>query len=540
MGNCCETERSQTPKSEPPSSSATTKPPTQRNPFSYQTYASAPLAPSPVLPRRRKNPLFSLPSDQPPSQQITREQAEVPPDRTKKTEAHRMLKLRTSLSVLFYQIRELQNDQRSVVYLMEHKKTRRQVVIKKIAKRRDKQAEVTANQELSAGNRIDHLNVLKIAEVYHDGGSVYLVSEAMLSDRMLDFTATQNFNQDRALRIVYQVLTALKYCHSRQISHLHLSPSTLIVHHGATNSNIFVKITGFGLQIKPQDLGKSALFAAPEVLAGGEVSEKADIWSCGVLLYYLLSKELPFRDIEEVRQKKPDFPTVFGEKTGVNARILISKMLTADPSNRPAASECMSDPCFHSPTYSSTVATDFICPSLDSLRSAVPVGDLTEAIIWYVSSYVMSPGQIKSVIADFKAVDTDENGEISLSELTEAYAKIISDRSEAEKVAEQVMRTIDKDQKGSIEYSEFLLGLTDLRTLLTSENLRIVYTALCDSVGTQLKLRDLQVHIRGRSEERTNVLWQRVWEKQGFLSEKRLGLDEFVRLMVKSDFDSLV
>lgn len=459
-------------------------------------------------------------------------------NRTEKAEGHRMLKLRTSLSVLFYQIRELQNDERSVVYLMEHKQTRRQVVIKKIEKRRDMQAEVTVNQELSAGNRIDHLNVLKIVEVYQDGGSVYTVSEALLNDPVLDFTATQHLTQSIGLRIVYQVLTALKYCHSREIPHLHLSLATLIVQTGSTNSDILVKITGFGLRIEPQNLGKSTLFAAPEVLAGGEVTLKADIWSCGVLLYYLLSKGLPFRDIEEVRQKKPNFQTIYWEKTGVNARILISKMLAAEPSNRPSASDCMSDPYFHTPTYSSAAETEFICPSLVSLRSAVPVGDLAEAIIWFVSSHVMGSGQIKSVIADFKAVDTDENGEISLSELTEAYAKIISDRSEAVRAAEQVMQTVDKDQKGSISYSEFLFGLADLRTLLTRENLRVVYTALCASVGTQLRLKDLQVHIRGQNEGKTKDLWQRAWEKQGFASDKRLGFDEFVKLMVKSDFDS--
>jgi hypothetical protein len=101
------------------------------------------------------------------------------------------------------------------------------------------------------------------------------------------------------------------------------------------------------------------------------------------------------------------------------------------------------------------------------------------------------------------------------------------------------MQTVDKDQKGSISYSEFLFGLTDLRTLLTRENLRKVYTALSASVGTQLRLKDLQVHIRGRNEGKTKDLWQRAWEKQGFSSDKRLGFDEFVKLMVKSDFDSL-
>jgi len=534
MGNCCETERESTPKPEPPSSTAT-KPSTLNIPFSNHVSADAP---SPALPRRSnkgQSPVLAQFSGQATALPTSTAQAET--GFQKATVGRRMLKLRTVFSVHFEVVRELHRDQFCVVRLMEQKLTHRQAVIKKVDTRGNESAGAIVNQELAVDSRLDHPNVLKTVEVYYDGRAIYMISEMLLSDPVLDFASIRHLSQSTALKIGYQVLTTLKYCHPKLIPHLNISTETLLVQTGSTNGESLIKLAGFGS--RPSQDPASALFKAPELLRGLPGSDKADIWACGVLLFYLLCKEMPFHDTDEVLSGKPKFKQVYWEKKGVNARILISTMLDLEASARPSASQCMSHSLFHSPAFEVPAEPSFLCPSLDGLRTAVPMDELTRAVVSYVSSFVRDSGYIKSMMADFKALDTDEDGEISLSELIEGYVKTGLDREEAAIVGKSVLQTVGTAQSGVITYSEFLFAHADLATLLSRENLRHVYAALHASAGTQPRLKDLQVHIRGQREENTRKRWQELWEKHGFHKDKRLACEDFVELLQNGNIAAL-
>jgi calcium-dependent protein kinase len=88
-------------------------------------------------------------------------------------------------------------------------------------------------------------------------------------------------------------------------------------------------------------------FMAPEVIEG-HYQEKCDIWSLGVVLYMLLSGQLPFKGTSKpevygkIKRGNFKMPTTISS----NGQDLLKKMLTVDPSKRPNAVECMRHPWF--------------------------------------------------------------------------------------------------------------------------------------------------------------------------------------------------
>ena len=112
------------------------------------------------------------------------------------------------------------------------------------------------------------------------------------------------YSEKEAAIIFKQLMNGISYCHSKGICHRDLKPENKLFLTNDDNSPI--KIIDFGLskifgETKKDDKKKknmktkvgTAYYVSPEVLKGN-YDEKCDIWSCGVILYILLSGEPQF------------------------------------------------------------------------------------------------------------------------------------------------------------------------------------------------------------------------------------------------------
>lgn len=162
-----------------------------------------------------------------------------------------------------------------------------------------------------------------------------------------------------ALRFFQQIIGGLAYCHSHLVCHRDLKPENLLLNPEHNQ----VKIADFGmanLQIQGRLLQTSCgspHYASPEVIRGVEYDGAlADIWSCGVILYALLTGGLPFDD--------PDIKKLLAKvKTGVyvipgrdvcsaQCQDLLARMLTVDPAHRIQMKDILRHPFFLSRTPS--------------------------------------------------------------------------------------------------------------------------------------------------------------------------------------------
>lgn len=91
------------------------------------------------------------------------------------------------------------------------------------------------------------------------------------------------------------------------------------------------------------------LFMAPEVLKKN-YNEKCDIWACGLILYLMLSGELPFRGrskediIVKILKAEYDFDSPPWKNVSRDAKAFIRKLLVLEPQNRYSAEQALRDP----------------------------------------------------------------------------------------------------------------------------------------------------------------------------------------------------
>ncbi|XP_020273162.1 CBL-interacting protein kinase 1-like [Asparagus officinalis] len=197
-------------------------------------------------------------------------------------------------------------------------------------------------REIGTLKLLKHPNVVRLHEVSASKTKIYMVLEYVKGGELFDKIASKGRLSEReGRRLFQQLIDAISYCHSRGVYHRDLKPENVLVDaHGN------IKISDFGLSALPQHLGNDGLlhttcgspnYIAPEVLLNrGYDGAMSDIWSCGVILYVVLTGSLPFddRNMAVLYQKifKGDFHTPKWLPTG--AANLIHRILDPNPKTR--------------------------------------------------------------------------------------------------------------------------------------------------------------------------------------------------------------
>src|SRR6187402_891099 len=126
----------------------------------------------------------------------------------------------------------------------------------------------------------------------------YLVLEYVDNGELFEhITAKGRLDEEEAVKYFRQILSAVGYCHSFKICHRDLKPENILL-----TKNLDIKIADFGmaaLHQSPDHKLKTSCgsphYAAPELIKGSTYrGNGVDIWSMGVILYAMLSGELPF------------------------------------------------------------------------------------------------------------------------------------------------------------------------------------------------------------------------------------------------------
>jgi serine/threonine-protein kinase HSL1 (negative regulator of Swe1 kinase) len=125
----------------------------------------------------------------------------------------------------------------------------------------------------------------------------YLVLEYVEGGELFDYVSKNGpLPEEEAVRLFRQIIAALGYCHRFNICHRDLKPENILL-----DSNHNVKLADFGMAAL-QPAGHwlntscgSPHYAAPEIIHGRKYrGDRADMWSCGIILYALLTGYLPF------------------------------------------------------------------------------------------------------------------------------------------------------------------------------------------------------------------------------------------------------
>ncbi|MEZ4318633.1 MAG: serine/threonine-protein kinase [Myxococcota bacterium] len=171
---------------------------------------------------------------------------------------------------------------------------------------------------------LDHTNIVILHDFGElDDGRFFLAMEFVDGPRMSDLLRDGPLDCERALQLVTQVASALRYAHKRGVVHRDLKPSNLLVKTDDDGTEQ-VKVVDFGL-VKltevEQTITRAGLILgsphcmSPEQVKGLDVDHRADIYAIGVLLFRVLTGQYPFHGSNSaatmIAHLNQEVPTIF-------------------------------------------------------------------------------------------------------------------------------------------------------------------------------------------------------------------------------------
>ena len=346
---------------------------------------------------------------------------------------------------------------------------------------------------------LDHPNIIKFNETYHDKYYFHIVMELCRGKEVFDRIIEDGHIKERKVcQVIMKLLNAISYCHSRGITHRDLKPENILFETAEPDSEI--KLIDFGLSRKySQDekmhtiLG-TPYYVAPEVLRG-EYDEKCDLWSIGALCYIMLSGQPPFKGssnneiFNKILRAEVDCSGSKWQSISQEAHDFVKLCLNKNADKRPSAIEALEQPWFKSLLDEVHSDKNIDIKILENLKNYNIKENLKKMVIRFLVN-MLNEKEIKKYKTAFYAIDIRHNGTIDLDELEHSFhiANIQIEQNELMRI----IQIIDDSGKGSLDYTEFLIGCIDKNEIITTEKINAAFKYFDVDGSGKIEINDLK------------------------------------------------
>lgn len=341
------------------------------------------------------------------------------------------------------------------------------------------------SNEIAILKTVDHPNIIKLFDCYYDNNFYYMVEEYCSGGDLFDYIQKiKNFSEKIAATIFNQLLSAINHLHKKNIVHRDIKPENIVfipLEEKKNNNDIFIKLIDFGTSVSiknksnlHEELG-TIYYIAPEVFKNN-YNEKADIWSCGIILYTMLCGHPPFlgNDEDSIKNKilncKVEYPQNEFKNISKDAIDFLELLLENDPNKRISAEEALKNEWLITMLNSDddNILNKTIIENLIKFSSTV---SLQKATLSFLTNQISMNEEIKTLKKEFDKIDVNKDGEISLDELI-LCLNTLYPLEEAKKRAKDIFKEIDFNNDGSINFSEFLTVNLQKEKILNEDMLR--------------------------------------------------------------------
>jgi len=232
-----------------------------------------------------------------------------------------------------------------VVKLAVHKDTNQEVAIKNISKKDLDESQLERlHVEYTAMKELSHPNIVKLVEVIENTTNLIIVMAFAKGGDLLEYVKTKGrLGEEEARRIFGQLVSAVEYAHKKRYIHRDLKLENIFLD---DKKNVVVGDWGFAGKWAPGHFLDNSFgsihYASPEICSGKPYSgPEVDIWSCGVILYIMVTGSMPFsgptewKIYHEILQGRYSVPS----HVSVECFSLFKKILEGDRLRRATTNE---------------------------------------------------------------------------------------------------------------------------------------------------------------------------------------------------------
>ncbi|CAD8111488.1 unnamed protein product [Paramecium sonneborni] len=382
---------------------------------------------------------------------------------------------------------------------------------------------------------LDHPNIAKMIEYFNEVEHYYIIFEDNQGGNLLSKMINQGGNPEQmAAVIIEQVLSTFVYLHQKNIIYRFLNHNTIIC-----DDQLTVTFLEFGAAKKIKQYIKLPVgdqyYQSPEMLSGN-YDFKSDIWSTGVLLHFLLSGAMPFDGIMAQSIKNSimrgiiKLDDAFDWDKIPQAKEFVKKLLNFSQYQRPTAYDALKDKWIEKAKQKKKAIK--MNPALTNLRKFQKCEVLVEAIIMQIVQMTLTQEQKREIFYIFQEFDTNRDGKISTQELIQGYKKYQTSTKLEDQDIEKLVKRIDSNGNGYLDYTEFLLACQDKKKLLTVEKLKLVFAQLDVDKDNALSMIEMRRIFGGNRISDKN--WENILRQTNLQQKSVLTEQEFLQFINKT------
>ena len=379
----------------------------------------------------------------------------------------------------------------SDINLVENKISGNKGIMKTIYKSEkfSEKEEEFLKKDLKTLTSLDHPNIINVFNFYSNEKSYsYITEYCNYGDLYKELLNNGAYDEKTTAYIMYQILSAINYYHKNKIINRSLSLENILISEKRNNLPI-VKLSYFGTSIMAE---KDAIqnqqlinsyYNAPEVL-NKCYNEKCDIWSCGVIMYFLLTARPPFggENNEEINAKilsgKYDITSPPFDKLSYNCIDLLQQLLCSRVYRRLSAERALNHPWFKENTskllFHQINDENIIEKLITNLKNYKNISILQKISMAYL---IHNYPQMKDVINAaklFNRIDEDDDCKINQKELLEGL-KIKYNTVVKQQDVEQIFQNLDINNNGYIDYEEFVSAAVNKKKFMNKNVLMLAF-----------------------------------------------------------------
>jgi calcium-dependent protein kinase len=380
------------------------------------------------------------------------------------------------------------------VYKVKHKLTgsiRAMKMIKKDLTNINKEVEKEILNEIEMLRKLDHSNIVKLYEFYHTFNAYYLLQEYCSGGELFQqIVENAPFNEDVSAYLMYQILSSVSYCHKMNIIHRQLKPENILIERKEKNGYLRIKLIDFGTakifgknKVQKRVIG-SSYYIAPEVLSHN-YNEKCDLWSCGVIMYILLTGRPPFGgDTNEeimirIKVGKYDMSSSPWNRISKEAKNLVTSLMQKSVPDRLTADQALNHQWFKNLNTKNKlydISSNLQQKFIHKLKVFRASNVLQTATLAYLVHNFSQHDEIQDAYKLFNRIDINCDGKIDRVELKNELKNFLNN-SEQELNAEvnQIFENMDVDNNGYLECEEFVRAVIDKEKFMSDNILEFAF-----------------------------------------------------------------